>query len=170
MDATARIRPSTPITHRLLAVVDWTVDPHAVVAAISARDEGQRLAYGVLVPARLHGIDWVGSPNASRPCAGRQLARVASLLEDAGIDLAAAWVGDPETVPAVADALLDWPAHEIVLIGHGRRLALGNPLALARRVARGSGLPVTRVKLPRPGRSRIRPRMPRAVHCAPAGS
>ena len=62
MDATAIICTSNATSHRVLAVVDWSFDPHAVVAAISARDEGQRLSYGLLVPSRLHGINWVGSP------------------------------------------------------------------------------------------------------------
>jgi hypothetical protein len=153
----------------VLAVVEWSLDPHAVVAAISARDEEQRFLYGLLVPARLHGLDWAGEPNAGRPCAHRQLARLEELLDDAGVAVATAGVGDPETAPAIDDALLDWPAEEVLLLAPARRVRLAHPLALPRRVARSTGLPVSEIPFPSPGkRSVARLGMRRALHCVPA--
>jgi hypothetical protein len=58
---------------RVLLVSDWTVDPHAVVAAAARHDERESAAFALLVPAWLHGLDWVGDPLASVPCAQRQL-------------------------------------------------------------------------------------------------
>jgi hypothetical protein len=60
-------RPPGP----LLLVSDWDVDPRAVVDA--ARDRYTTAGVYLLVPAKLRGLDWVGAPYASVPCAQRQL-------------------------------------------------------------------------------------------------
>jgi hypothetical protein len=146
MEAQPIIRQSRGQTpRRVLVVADWSLDPHAVVAAISTYDRDQPSHYGLLVPAGLHGLAWAGSPNASRPCAERQIARLGQLLFDAGIPVETARVGDPEAGSAISDAVYDWPADEIVLFGRDRRLRVSHPLALARRAERATGLAVTRI-------------------------
>jgi hypothetical protein len=132
---------------RLLVVVDWTTDPEAVVAACVERQRLSGADLGLLVPAWLHGLDWVGDPAASIPCAHRQLATLAHLADSVGIAFHAAGVGDPDPVAAICDALDEWPADELLLCTRGRRAAVSHPLDLAHRVRRATRLPVSLVRL-----------------------
>jgi hypothetical protein len=133
--------PAAPI-ERALVVADWSLDPAAVVAALRARYARYRSQFALLVPARLHGIAWAGDPKASRPCAERQLDRLRLLSERFGIPVGMTRVGDPETVPAVLEALEDWPAEEVLLFGRRRRSFFPRALSLARRIERSSSIPV----------------------------
>ena len=145
MKSNQKNSPETERQRRVLAVADWSLDPHVVVAALSAHDQGRRTVYGLLVPASLHGLDWAGEPNASRPCARRQLLDLQRLCRNAGIPIAAARIGDPEAAPAIDDVIDAWPADEILLFARRRKPRLPRPLALARRVERATRIPVTRI-------------------------
>jgi hypothetical protein len=138
-----------PRVRRVLAVADWSVDPGVVAAALAEHDRREAAVYGVLVPARLPGLDWVGDPNASRPCACEQLREIERLARERGAVVAEGRVGDPEPAPAVDDALAGWDADEIVVFEPRHRLALGRRLDLTRRLGRRTGLPVSRFELPR---------------------
>lgn len=171
MDSTPTNTPTTdPPIRRVLAVADWNLDPQTVVAALSAHDQDHPSLFGLLVPARLHGLDWAGDPDASRPCAERQLVSLERLCRKAGIPVEVGRVGDPEPAPAIGDSLTDWPAEEILLFGRGRRLDVSHPLALARRLERATGLPVTRIGVSAPTAPTAgRRRLPTAPHCLPVG-
>jgi hypothetical protein len=145
MESNQTNTPDTDRPRRVLAVADWSLDPHVVVAALSAHDQGRPTLYGLLVPASLHGVDWAGEPNASRPCAARQLRDLQRLCRNAGIPIGAARIGDPEAAPAIGDVIDEWPADEILLFARGRKLRLPRPLELARRVERATRIPVTRI-------------------------
>jgi hypothetical protein len=132
---------------RLLVVADWTADAEAVVAICGLRPE-LRGGLGLVVPARLHGLDWVGDPTASIPCAQRQLTTISQLAGAAGFSFRTASVGDPDPVAAICDALMDWPAGELLLCTRTRRVALSHPLDLVHRIRRLTGLAVSRVELP----------------------
>jgi hypothetical protein len=152
---------------RVLVVADWTIDPEAVVAACIERRELSGGKFGVLVPARLHGLDWVGDPSASIPCAYRQLATLAHLADSVGIAFEAAGVGDADPVAAVCDALDGWPADELLLCTRARRAAVSHPLDLAHRVGRAAGLPVSLVRVGAATARRRNPWLPRRTgHCA----
>jgi hypothetical protein len=138
----------TNAPHRILAVADWDLEPAAVVSELSARVDGGPASAGLLVPARLHGIDWAGDPRSSRPCAERQLLALEGIGRQLGLQIEAAKIGDPEVVPAISDALDEWPAAEILLFDRRRRLALPHALALPRRIERATHLPVTRIAVP----------------------
>ena len=75
---------------RVLVVADWRTDPEAIVAACVERYEQSGGHFALLVPARLHGLDWVGDPAASLPCAYRQLATLAHLAGSVGFAFHAA--------------------------------------------------------------------------------
>jgi hypothetical protein len=135
-------RGSDAAAGRVLVVADWTIDPEAVVAACIERRGLSGGKFGLLVPARLHGLDWVGDPSASIPCAYRQLATLAHLADSVGIAFDAAGVGDPDPVAAVCDALDEWPADELLLCTRARLPAVSHPLDLAHRIRRATGLPV----------------------------
>ena len=139
----------------VMVVADWTLDPHAVVAACVRDAERHGLPFELVVPAWLHGLDWVGDPAASVPCARRQVATLVALLTSAGLRLAAAQVGDPDPMGAIADALESPRVGRILLVTRQRRFA-HHPLDLAHRAARLSGLPVEHVAVRAAARGRFR--------------
>jgi hypothetical protein len=131
---------------RLLAVVDWTLEPAAVVSDLRRHAQTRKTTFGLLVPAWLHGLDWVGDPTASEPCAERQLAALRQLTDLAGVPVETASVGDPDLGAAACDMLEAWPAEEIVLYTReGQHIVVPWPFGPASRIARASGLPVSRV-------------------------
>jgi hypothetical protein len=124
-----------------LVVADWTIDPEPVVTAIRARvyaAPGLR----ILVPAWLHGIDWVGDPWASVPCARRQLDRIAGLCAAAGLCVVSAEVGDPDPVSAICDAVAAGGVDRILLFSRGRHVSSIYPLSVLKRAERLTGVPV----------------------------
>jgi hypothetical protein len=130
----------TSLPARVLVVADWRVDPHGVIDACRLRASRGDVAFALVVPAWLHGLDWAGDPRASRPCATRQL----------------------ETL---GDALQTFPATEIFLCRSRRRR---HPLDLAHRLRRSSGLPLHEARLAPGGSGRERRRRGPALngHCA----
>jgi hypothetical protein len=100
------------------------------------------------VPARLHGIDWVGDPYASVPCAQRQLDAIVRLAPAAGLDVVDARVGDPEQIAAIGDALADWPVQALLLCAPRGRVGAPYPFDLWTRARRLSSLPVARIEVP----------------------
>ena len=122
---------------RVLVIADWRADPHAVIAACRRRTGA---GFAIVVPAWLHGLDWVGDPHASRPCAERQLATILRLAAAAGLEVELAAVGDPDPTSAVDDALQEFAAGEILLCRDRPRRS--HPLDLPHRLRRMTCLPV----------------------------
>jgi len=106
------------------------------------------------VPAWLHGLDWVGDPQSSVPCAQRQLERITELCSAAGLHVERGVVGDPDPLTAIQDAVLEHGVDEIVLFAGGRHVARGYVLSLANRAERLTGLRVQRISVPRVARAR----------------
>ena len=131
-------------------MIDWTVEPEAALVALTRHADYRHSTFGLLVPARLHGIDWVGDPRAGVPCAERHLTTLAQLCATAGLAVDATAVGDPEPVTATLDALRDRPADQILLCNRPRHFAVPAPLSLAWRLARATQLPVTSAPPPLP--------------------
>ena len=154
--------------HRVLVVADWTTDPGAVVAALVERHAPLESEFVLVVPAWLHGLDWIGDPAASVPCAERQLAAIVRVAQSIGLTLHAASVGDPDPAAAICDALDDWPAAEVVLCTRTRRASVPHPFDMAHRVRRAAGLPVSVVGLGASEARRTRDAwLPRRTgHCA----
>jgi hypothetical protein len=125
---------SPPAPDRVLLVADWNVDPQAVVDA--ARSRHQDAGMALLVPARLHGLDWVGDPYASVPCAQLQLDRITELAGQAGLTFARAGVGDPEPLAAICDALAAWPVDHLMVCGTRGRIGVPRPFDLRTRARR----------------------------------
>src|SRR5262245_50490156 len=129
---------------RVLAVVDWSVDPEVVERELRTESDRAPAVFGVLVPSRLPGLDWIGDPHASRPCAELQLDALTRLAEEDGLAVERASVGDPERVSSIRAFLEGWKADRIVLYDRGGRVA-EHPLSVRRRVARRTGRAVERV-------------------------
>jgi hypothetical protein len=127
---------------RALVVADWGVDARTVVDALGAHNARYGTHFALLVPAALHGVGWVGDPKASRPFAEQRLGELRSLSERSGLPVELARVGDPETVPAVMEALEEWPAEQILLFGRRRHARFAGLLSLRRRLQRWTSLPV----------------------------
>ena len=154
---------------RVLVVADWAVDARAVVSACPQSTRREQLA--LLVPAWLHGLDWMGDPRASMPCAGRQLEAIVGLAAARGVEFTSARVGDPDVLTSICDALASWPADELLVCSGARRLRLSHPLDLEGRARRLTGLMVRRLELPsgeRPARPGASMRW-RSRHCAIEG-
>jgi hypothetical protein len=152
---------------RVLVVADWAVDARAVASACPPLS-GEAREIALLVPAWLHGLDWMGDPRASTPCAVRQLETVVGLAAARGVEFTWARVGDPDVLTSICDALASWPADELLLCARARRLPLAHPMDLAWRARRLTGLGVRRLELPgveRPARRGAATRW-RSGHCA----
>jgi hypothetical protein len=132
----------------VLVVADWTVDPHAVVGALSRRAAERPTTWSFLVPAWLHGLDWAGDPRASGPCAERALLTLRELAIQTGLDVDLSVVGDPDPITATQDTCAAIAVDEIVLCTRRRRLSHAHPLDLARRMHAATALTVGRETLP----------------------
>jgi hypothetical protein len=134
-------------SQRVLVVADWKADFGGVVEASRERNASSPTSFSLVVPARLHGLDWVGDPYSSVPCARRALAELGHMFRSSGLALNDARVGDPDPVAAITDIVLDERVDELLLC-ECRRHPQGGPFDLASRARRATGLPVTRVSLP----------------------
>ena len=139
---------------RVLLLSDWRSDPEGVITACRERAAAGDVAFALVVPAWLHGLDWAGDPIGSRPCAARQLDTLERLAASAGLDVRFAGVGDPDPSSAVDDALQRFAATEILLCRDTWRR--GHPIDLSHRLSWMTGLPVDtrRTRARRAGRER----------------
>ena len=110
-----KLSRGTDTAERVLVVADWTADAEAVLAVCLQHRELSGGALRLLVPARLHGLDWAGDPGAGVPCAQRQLTTIGRLADAVGFAFEGAAVGDPDPLAAICDALHAWPAGEVLL-------------------------------------------------------
>jgi hypothetical protein len=159
-------RSSIARSTRTLAVVDWSVDPATVAEALTAHSEPAPAALALLVPSRLPGLDWIGDPKASCPCAERQLSEVEALMRRRGLQIEQGRVSEPERVAAIRDAADAWAPDRILLFDRPR-LFSRHPLSVARRVERATGRAVERFEIP-PANGRARGLAHRAPRCATA--
>ena len=151
---------------RVLVVADWSVDAGTVIDALRAEDP--RTVFGLLVPARLPGLGWIGDPTASRPCAESLLREVERGASRHGLGVELAQVGDPERVGAILDVLETWPASRVLLL-EGRPAPARHPFSVERRVARATGSTVQRIPLPAADSAGQRSRR-RGGRCVPVAS
>lgn len=149
-----------PSKDRVLVVADWSLDPRAVTDSVAANCSRSAPELGILVPARLAGLQWIGDSTGSRPCAERQLATLVELAEASGRPVSMAQVGDPERVNAAVEALALWPASRIFFFQDGPRSWSRLPWGASRRLQRRSGLVVMALEAPTAQGSRSLGRWP----------
>jgi hypothetical protein len=100
----------------------------------------------LVVPATPHGVAWE-ERHSGEAEARRQLTGALERLRDAGLE-AAGWVGDPDPIAAVEDALEGGDIDEIVVSTLPRTVSRWLRLDLPSRLRRLSGLPVAHVCAP----------------------
>ena len=148
---------------RILAVADWSVDPQVVADALLEENEREPAIFGLFVPSRLPGVDWIGDPYASRPCAERLLGELERLARARGLTVDGARVGDPERVSAIRASAEGWLADRVLLFERPR-MGPTSPFSVARRVRRNAGYVVERIPVPSAsGPERFARRAPRCV-------
>jgi hypothetical protein len=131
------------MSEKMLLVSDWAADPEEVAgAAARAVANGGFAEIGIVVPAWLHGIDWMGDPHASIPCAARHERLLAAACRARGLTVTTSEVGDPHPVTAVLDALSSERAERVLVALEPRRVPRPSWLGLEGRVRRACGLPV----------------------------
>jgi hypothetical protein len=109
------------MARKILSVVDWTVDPGKAIAAL-ARTQGDD-EITIVVPAKLHGLNWIGDPEASIPCARRQAHALRHEAAEQGLNLRYVAAGDPDPSAAAMDFCLQWSFDEVAVIGFPPRVA-----------------------------------------------
>jgi hypothetical protein len=133
------------MARKILSVIDWTVDPGEAITALAQLQDDEEIT--IVVPAKLHGLDWVGDPRASIPCARRQAHALRHEAAVQGVNLRYVAAGDPDPSAAAMDFCLQWSFDEFAVIGFPAR------------VAKATGLPSHRLAVGRAAHRRI--------HCAP---
>ena len=129
--------------HRMLIVADRTTDPIALVDALREQAREQRIEATLLVPASLHGLEWVGDPHATIPDAQRFAALLQTAVLNAGVAVCNTRVGDADPHAAIDDALLEEAFDEVLINVRSPRLTRALHLGLADRVATDSDADVT---------------------------
>src|SRR4051812_10150265 len=121
--------------HQVLIVADRTADTFSLVRVLRERARTERIEATVVVPASLHGLEWVGDPRATIPDAERHAALLQAALLNAGVASCEAEIGDPDPHAAVDDALGSAHFDEVLISLRSPRLASAFHLGLADRIA-----------------------------------
>ena len=133
-------------TARVLVVANRTAGSDELLVAARERAARGPARFVLVVPATPHGVAWE-ERHTGEAEAGRQLAGALERFRDAGLE-ADGWVGDPDPVAAVEDALEREDADEIVVSTLPRTVSRWLGIDLPSRIRRVSGLPVTHVTAP----------------------
>src|SRR4051794_6746397 len=142
-------------SHHVLIVADRTADPFLLVKVLRERARTERIEATVVVPASLHGLEWVGDPRATMPDAERHAALLRTALLNAGVASCETGIGDPDPHAAVDDALGAAHYDEVLISLRSPRLASAFHLGLADRIALETDAGISYL---RPGRRRHRRR------------
>lgn len=135
-------------SRRVLVVVDDACTAPEVCASVRAHADGRSIEALVLAPA--HGTaatQWYVDEDAARADAAHRLRNCLACLTREGIRVTGD-LGDPDPIQAIADALCEFPADEILLVTAPQRPSHWlRPNAIDR--ARGAfQQPVTHVVMP----------------------
>jgi hypothetical protein len=131
---------------RVLVVANRTAGSDELLAALRERAARGPARFLLVVPATPHGVAWE-ERHSGEAEAARHLDHALERLRAAGLD-SDGWVGDPDPVAAVEDALEGHEVDEIVVSTLPRTVSRWLGLDLPSRVRRVSGRPVTHVTAP----------------------
>lgn len=134
--------------HRVLVVVDQPCTAQDLCARVLAHARDDPIEALVIAP--VHGgpeSQWLVDEDAARSAATRRLRACVSYLARADVR-AGARLGDPDTVQAIADALHEFPADEILLISPPQRPSSRLHQNVIDRVRHRFAQPVTHIVVP----------------------
>lgn len=135
-------------SRRVLVVVDDACTAPEVCASVRAHADGQPIEAVVLAPA--HGTaatQWYVDEDAARADAAHRVRICIGCLAQDGIR-ATGKLGDPDPVRAIADALYDFPADEILLVTAPQRPSRWLSQNIIDRARRVFQEPITHVVMP----------------------
>jgi hypothetical protein len=151
----------------VLIVATRTAGCDDLVHALTRRASSSPARLNLLVPATPYGWAWLADMHSGGVAAQRYLDAAVARYRDAGLELAASWVGDPDPLAAVMDATHVGSYDEVVVCTLPRHLSRWLRLSLPHRVGAVTGLPVTHV-IGTQTRLTSRPAGRRVVHTDPA--
>ena len=134
--------------HRILVVADDTCTAPELCAGVSAHADGRPVEALVIAPT--HGTAatrWYVDEDAARADATHRLRRCIACLARDGVQ-ATGELSDPDPVQAIADALHEFPAEEIVLITAPQRPSRWLRRNAVERARLAFRQPVTHIELP----------------------
>jgi hypothetical protein len=135
--------------HRVLFVVDEPCPSPNLCASVRQQSAQEPIAALVIAPA--HGSaasQWYVDEDAARADATRRLRGCVACLADAGIP-AEGRLADPDPVLAIADALHDFPADEILIVTAPQRPSTWLRKSVIDRAQRRFQQPVKHLVVPR---------------------
>lgn len=135
--------------HRVLVVVDEPCPSHGFCAAVERTAAPGAIEALVIAPAHESpATQWYVDEDAARADATHRLRACVSCLAGDGVD-AAGRLADPDPVHAIADALFDFDADEILLVTAPQHPSTWLRRSAIDRVRRSFPLPVEHVVVPR---------------------
>jgi len=101
--------------HRILVIANDTADDAGVLELTAGHGEGRATEVLVVAPALAGRLDyWAGDDRQARQAAEERLDRLLEPLGRRGFAVTG-WVGDPDPLLAIADALALFAADEIIV-------------------------------------------------------
>jgi hypothetical protein len=138
-----QLRPATG--HRVLVVIDEPCPSQSLCATLRRRAAREPIEALVIAPGRgSTATQWYVDEDAARADAGKRLRGCISCLAADGIRVKGQ-LADPDPVNAIADALHDFPADEILLVTAPQRPSTWLRPNVIDRVRRGFYQPVEHI-------------------------
>jgi hypothetical protein len=134
-----------PEPAKVLVVATRTAACAELIDQLKRRRTESDATFTLLVPATPYGWAWLADMYSGGIDAERYLASAVERYEEAGIELAAAKLGDPDPLAAVMDAVHFDRFDEIVVSTLPRHLSKWLRFSLPHRIKSVTGLPVTHV-------------------------
>jgi hypothetical protein len=126
-------------------VANRTVDSSELIAALRRRAASSPASFTLLVPAVPRGLAWAADMKAGWPDAKPRAEEGARRMRMSGLELEAAFVGDPDPFAAVGDALRVAEFDELVVSTLPHGVSGWLRLSLPQRLRRMTDLPVAHV-------------------------
>jgi hypothetical protein len=145
--------------HSALVVAGKSADYPGLVAALRQHRGSSSTAFTLLVPAVPNGFAWATDMHSGWAAAGRRAERASRRMRAAGLELEETIVGDPDPFAAVGDVIHCRDFAEVIVATLPRGVSSWLRIGLPARLGRVTDLPITRICVDRPARSRAYARL-----------
>lgn len=132
----------------VLVVANQTAESDELMAALRERAGRGECEFTVLIPATPHGIRWAADmfSGAGHDEAEQHRDALVARLNEAGLPVSDAIVGDPDPLAAIEDAANLGSYDELIVSTLPHRLSKWLHLDLPRKAEHATGLPTTHVE------------------------